>query len=47
MSYMEEGDLPIAEDACKKTFALPLYPEIELEKQEYVVDKIKEFFNRD
>lgn len=43
----KEGDLPIAEDACKKTFALPLYPEIELEKQEYVVDKIKEFFNRD
>lgn len=41
-----EGDLPVAEDACKKTFALPLYPEIELEKQEYVVDKIKEFFNR-
>lgn len=41
-----EGDLLVAEDACKKTFALPLYPEIELEKQEYVVDKIKEFFNR-
>lgn len=40
----KEGDLPVAEDACKKTFALPLYPEIELEKQEYVADKIKEFF---
>lgn len=42
----KEGDLPVAEDACKKTFALPLYPEIELDKQEYVVEKIKEFFNR-
>ena len=42
----KEGDLPIAEDACKKTFALPLYPEIELEKQEYVVRKIKEFFQK-
>lgn len=39
------GDLPMAEDACKKTFALPLYPEIEFEKQEYVVEKIKEFFS--
>lgn len=39
----KEGDLPVAEDACKKTFALPLYPELEIEKQEYVVEKIKEF----
>lgn len=42
----KEGDLPVAEDACKKTFALPLYPELDLEKQEYVVKKIKEFFNK-
>lgn len=42
----KKGDLPVAEDACEKTFALPLYPEIELEKQEYVVEKIREYFFR-
>ena len=41
-----KGDLPVSEDACTKTFALPLYPEITLEQQQYVVDKIKEFFNK-
>ncbi|SHH39602.1 DegT/DnrJ/EryC1/StrS family aminotransferase [Clostridium grantii] len=39
------GDFPVAEDACKKTFALPLYPEISLEQQKYVVEAIKEYFN--
>lgn len=41
----KKGDLPVAEDACRKTFALPLYPEIEIEKQEYIAEKIKEFFS--
>jgi len=41
-----EGDLQVSEDACEKTFALPLYPEITLEEQKYVVDQIKEFFNK-
>lgn len=42
----KKGDLPIAEDACRKTFALPLYPELEIEKQEYVIGKLKEYFKR-
>jgi dTDP-4-amino-4,6-dideoxygalactose transaminase len=41
----EIGDYPITEDACKKTFALPLYPEISIEQQKYVVESIKEYFN--
>ncbi|WP_461206469.1 DegT/DnrJ/EryC1/StrS family aminotransferase [Clostridium sp. DL1XJH146] len=40
-----DGDLPISEDACTKTFALPLYPEITKEEQEYVAMKIKEYFS--
>lgn len=40
----KEGDIKVAEDACTKTFALPLYPEISEENQQYVVSKIKEFF---
>jgi dTDP-4-amino-4,6-dideoxygalactose transaminase len=38
----KKGDLPVAEDACTKTFALPLYPEMTKEQQEYVVATIKE-----
>ncbi|KYH35148.1 UDP-2-acetamido-2-deoxy-3-oxo-D-glucuronate aminotransferase [Clostridium tepidiprofundi DSM 19306] len=40
----KKGDLPKAEEACTKTFAIPLYPEINYEQQKYVCDKIKEFF---
>jgi len=42
----EKGDLPKAEEACTKTFAIPLYPEISFEQQKYVCDKIKEFFSQ-
>lgn len=39
----KEGDLPVAEAASKKTFAIPLYPEITEEEQEYVASLIKRF----
>jgi dTDP-4-amino-4,6-dideoxygalactose transaminase len=39
----KEGDLPIAEQASKRTFAIPLYPELTREQQEYVVELIKKF----
>lgn len=42
----KKGELSVAEDACTKTFALPLYPEMTKEQQHYVVDKIKECLNR-
>jgi len=42
----KKGELPVAEDACTKTFALPLYPEMTKDQQQYVVDKIKECLNR-
>ncbi len=41
----KEGDFPEAERASKETLALPVYPEITLKMQEYVVEKIKEFFS--
>ena len=38
------GDFPVAENASKHVLALPIYPEITGEKQEYVVGKISEFY---
>ncbi|CAN5604340.1 DegT/DnrJ/EryC1/StrS family aminotransferase [soil metagenome] len=40
----QAGDLPEAEKAALETLALPIYPEIKIEAQEYVADKIAGFF---
>lgn len=40
----KEGDLPNAEYTSKRTFALPLYPEMTKEQQDYIVEKVKEFY---
>jgi dTDP-4-amino-4,6-dideoxygalactose transaminase len=42
MGY-KEGEFPAAEKAARETFALPLFPEITLEQQEYVVNAIQDF----
>ena len=39
----KEGDLPEAEKAARETFALPLFPELTSEQQEYVVNAIQDF----
>ena len=39
----KEGDFPEAEKAARETFALPVYPEITTEQQEYVVNAIQDF----
>lgn len=40
----EAGDLPVAETAAAETLALPVFPELKLEQQEYIVNTIGEFF---
>jgi dTDP-4-amino-4,6-dideoxygalactose transaminase len=40
----QDGDFPLAEQAAKSTLALPVYPELNDEQQEYVVNMMGEFF---
>lgn len=40
----KEGDYPVTEEACRKAIALPMFPELTREQQEYVVEKVKEFY---
>ena len=39
----KEGDFPESEKAARETFALPLFPELTAEQQEYVVNAIQDF----
>ena len=43
LGYLK-GDYPEAEKAAAETLALPVFPELRAEQQEYVVRKIGEFF---
>lgn len=36
----KEGDLPNSEYLCKRTFAIPLYPELTEEQQNHIIDTI-------
>ena len=42
----KKGDFPIAEEASKHVLAIPMYPELSEDKQEFVVSKIAEFYNK-
>ncbi len=37
-------DFPIAEEVCRRSLSLPIFPQISSAQQEYVIQKIKEFF---
>jgi dTDP-4-amino-4,6-dideoxygalactose transaminase len=39
-----KGQFPISEQLAEEIISIPMYPELSNEQQQYVVDKIKEFF---
>ena len=41
----KKGDFPEAEKVCKQVLSLPIYPEIKKEDQNYIIKKIKEFYD--
>jgi len=46
-SYLgyKEGDFPESEKASKETIAIPIYPELAIKQQQYIVDKFVEFYS--
>ncbi len=41
----KEGDLPETDSAARETLALPIFPEITQEEQDYVIEAVKDFFS--
>ena len=41
----KKGDFPVSEKASKEVLALPIYPELSPEQQDWVVTNIKEFYS--
>jgi dTDP-4-amino-4,6-dideoxygalactose transaminase len=38
------GDFPVSEKAAREVLALPIYPELTAEQQDYIVDSIREYY---
>ena len=41
-----EGSLPITEKVCSQVISLPIFPELKFVQQSYVIDRIKEIFQK-
>jgi dTDP-4-amino-4,6-dideoxygalactose transaminase len=47
-SYLgyREGDFPVAEKAAREVLALPIYPELTADRQDYIASCISDFYKR-
>jgi dTDP-4-amino-4,6-dideoxygalactose transaminase len=43
----KKGDMPIAEGISQKVISIPVFSEITTEQQDYVIEKIKEFYTQE
>ncbi|MBN2396452.1 MAG: DegT/DnrJ/EryC1/StrS family aminotransferase, partial [Candidatus Atribacteria bacterium] len=41
----QKGDFPVSEDVSRHVLAIPMFPELTSQMQEYVVNKINQFYN--
>ena len=41
-----EGSLPVTEKVCSQVISLPIFPELKFIQQSYVIDRIKEIFQK-
>lgn len=42
----KEGDLPVTEELCKTTFAIPVFPELNVEEREYIIEQTKKALDK-
>jgi len=42
---LKAGDLPVSEQAAQEVLALPMFPELRADEQEYAVKQIAEFYS--
>jgi hypothetical protein len=40
----KEGDMPNAENYYKYCISLPMYPTLTMEEQQFVIEKIREYY---
>lgn len=40
-------DFAVSQEVCRRSLSLPLYPQLSQEQQEYVIEKITDFFNKE
>jgi hypothetical protein len=46
MCKMKKGDLPVSESASEKIISLPIYPEMEQKQINFVIESVKNFFEK-
>ena len=42
----KKGSLPVTEKVCRQVISLPIFPELDSIQQSFVIDKIKEIYNK-